>query len=177
MKTFWFQLLGLMIIIFGATYVTFNRQIITPFASLFTSKETIQQPRSDKNDYLKIIGTDGREKAELIIEIADEKQERSKGLGFRNSLATNSGMLFIHESPQKYTYWMKGMQFPIDIMWISGDTIADIIPNIPPPIEGQSDNTLERYASTVDVDKVLETNAGFVIQYNIQKGDKIVINR
>ena len=70
---------------------------------------------------------------------------------------------------------MKGMEFPIDIMWIAGDTIADIIPNIPPPIPGQGDDTLERYSSTVEVDKVLETNAGFVIQNNIQKGDKIVV--
>lgn len=66
------------------------------------------------------------------------------------------------------------MQIPIDIMWISGDTIADIIPNIPPPIPGQTDETLERYSSTVEVDKVLETNAGFVAKNNIQKGDKIV---
>ncbi len=60
-------------------------------------------------------------------------------------------------------------------MWVKDDTIADIIPNIPIPVEGQSDNTLERYSSTVDVNKVLETNAGFVNQYNIQKGDKIIV--
>lgn len=162
--------------IFAGTYITFNRQTVTPFTSLFARPVASGQVVAESKNLLKIIGNDGVAKAEIEIEIVDDKEERSKGLGYRESLATNSGMLFIHEDSQKYTYWMKGMQFPIDIMWLKGDTIADIIPNIPPPIAGQSDDTLERYASTVEVDRVLETNAGFVNQYNIQKGDKIVIN-
>lgn len=177
MKTFWFQLLGLMLVIFAGTYVTFNRQVVSPLGKIFAPQGSARPTASATKDILRIVGPNGTTKTELAIEIADEKEERSKGLGFRESLATDSGMLFIHEEPQKYTYWMKGMQFPIDIMWVSGDIIADIIPNVPQPIEGQGDDTLERYAPTVEVDKVLETNAGFVIQYNIQKGDKIVVRR
>lgn len=175
MKTFFFQALGLLLLIFAGTYITFNRSAVTPFTRMFAQPSAPGQAETEQRNVLRIVGADGVTKVELVIEIADEKEERSKGLGFRESLATDSGMLFIHEDLQKYTYWMKGMQFPIDIMWIKGDTIADIIPNIPPPIAGQTDETLERYASTVEVDRVLETNAGFVSQYGIQRGDKIVI--
>ncbi len=175
MKKFSFQVLGLIILIFGGTYLTFNAKYLTPLAGVFKQPATVQQNASDKTDKLAIIGVDGVTKAQLTIEIADTKEVRSKGLGYRESLATDSGMLFIHDNSQKYTYWMKGMEFAIDIMWIKGDTIMDIIPNVPPPIVGQTEDTLERYSSTVDVDTVLETNAGFVAEKNIEKGDKIKI--
>ncbi len=176
MKKFWFQLFGLVILISAATFLAFNQEYIKPLANMFKQSPAPKQVPLGQASSLKILGNDGSQKAQINIEIAKDKDTRSKGLGYRTSLATQSGMLFIHDVPQKYTYWMKGMEFPIDIMWISGDTIADIIPNIPPPIPGQNNDTLERYSSTVEVDKVLETNAGFVLQNNIQKGDKIVLD-
>lgn len=157
-----------------ATALAFNQQILKPLTSQLSPKST-PVPVNKKSQVLKIIGRDGNPKALLTIELADTPDKRTKGLGFRQSLASESGMLFIHEEAKKYTYWMKGMQFPIDIIWIKGDTIADIIANIPPPIKGQTDDTLERYSSTVEVDRVLETNAGFVSSRNIQKDDKIII--
>lgn len=177
MKTFWFQLLGLIIIIMIGTFLTFNTNVLIPFSKLFNNSPPAQQVATAQKDMLRIIGGDNTTKAQLAIEIADTKEKRSNGLGFRQSLATDSGMFFIHESPEKYTYWMKGMQFPIDIIWIKDDIILDIIPNIPPPIQGQTDDTLERYSSTVEVNRVLETNAGFVTSNNIQKGDKIIVEK
>lgn len=177
MKTFWLQLLGLVIIIMLGTFLTFNTNVLIPFSKLFNNNPPNQQVATVQKDMLRVIGGDNTTKAQLVIEIADTKEKRSKGLGFRQSLATDSGMLFIHESPEKYTYWMKGMQFPIDIIWIKDDIILDIIPNIPPPIQGQTDDTLERYSSTVEVNRALETNAGFVTSNNIQKGDKIIVEK
>lgn len=174
MKKFWFQIIGLMLLTLVAAFLTFNQDKAAPFFNLFkrTTQTTNPSP-STKLDTLTITAPDGTLRAKINIEIAKNKETRAKGLGYRASLASDSGMLFFHENSQKYTYWMKGMEFPIDIMWIKDDTIADIIPNVPRPIEGQSDDTLERYSPTVDVDKVLETNAGFVSEKNIQKGDKI----
>lgn len=175
MKKFFFQIFGLMIVILAAAFLVFNRQYLIPISNSFKISTRPSQVGTQQNDTLKIVGADGTEKATINIELAKTKELRAKGLGYRQSLATTSGMLFIHEAPEKFTYWMKGMEFPIDIIWISGDTIVDFIPNIPPPIKGQTEDTYERYSSTVAVDKVLETNAGFVNQYDIQKGDKIVV--
>lgn len=179
MKTFWFQIIGLTTLICVAAFLVFNQTYLTALISPFVKDSITTQVNkpsaSAQKSLLKITSPDGTEKARLNIEIANTKEKRNKGLGYRESLASDSGMLFIHDNSQKYTYWMKGMEFPIDIMWISGDTIADFIPNVPIPVEGQTDETLERYSSTVDVNRVLETNAGFINEKNIQKGDKIVV--
>ena len=168
-----------MILICLGTFLTFNQEYIRPIAQLLrpgglpTNKPAASAEKA--RETLKIVAPDGATKTELNIEIADEDAKRSKGLGYRQSLATNSGMLFLHDESRQYTYWMKGMQFPIDIMWIQDDTILNITEKAMPPVEGQSDDTLVRYPSQVNVNRVLETNAGFVSEYNIQKGDKIVL--
>lgn len=176
-KKFWFQLIGLSIVILGATFLAFNYRYLQPITSRLANSSKPKASANITAKNLKIADKNGNVKAGLLIEVADTNEKRAKGLGFRQSLATNSGMLFIHDTPKKYTYWMKGMNFPIDIMWIMGDEIADIIPNVPPPVEGQNDDTLERYSSTVDVDRVLEINAGFVLSNNIQVGDKILFEQ
>lgn len=176
-KKFWFQMVGLAVVILGATFLAFNYRYLQPFTSQLASSNRPKPTANINTKNLKIVDENGNNKAQLQVEVADSSEKRSKGLGYRQSLATDSGMLFIHDTAKKYTYWMKGMQFPIDIVWILDDEIADIIPNIPPPIEGQSDDTLERYSSTVDVNRVLETNAGFVAKNNIQTGDKIILEQ
>jgi uncharacterized protein len=176
MKKFWFQMIGLVVLILAATFLAFNQKYLTPLTKLF-----IQQPENTGQDNLgqvsiiKILSPDGVTKAQLKIELADNKEKRNQGLGNRASLATDSGMLFIHDETSVLTYWMKGMEFPIDFIWIKDDMVVDIIPNAAPPVPGQKDETLVRYAPTVPVNKVLETNAGFASENNIQKGDKIIV--
>ncbi|MBI2593489.1 DUF192 domain-containing protein [Candidatus Daviesbacteria bacterium] len=174
-KKFWFQMAGLSIVILGATFLAFNYKYLLPFTSQIKNSGKQNISVNSQTKILKIVDASGNIKVALDVEIADTNEKRNKGLGYRASLATNSGMLFIHTPTKKYTYWMKGMQFPIDIIWILNDKIVDILPNVPPPIEGQTDETLERYSSTVDINRVLETNAGFVITHDIQAGDRIVL--
>lgn len=180
MKTFWFQIIGLTTLICLAAFLVFNQTYLTALISPFlkdsiTNRVNTPVTNSVPNSILKIVGSDGTEKATLNIEVANTKEKRNKGLGYRESLASDSGMLFIHDNSQKYTYWMKGMQFPIDIMWVSENTIMDYVQSAMPPVENQADDTLVRYSSPVDVNKVLETNAGFITKNNIQKGDKIIV--
>lgn len=176
-KKFWFQLAGLVIVILGATFLAFNYKYLQPFTSQLANSGKPKPVVTTETSSLKIVDTNNNIKAVLEIEVADTNEKRSKGLGYRESLATNSGMLFIHTPTKKYTYWMKGMQFPIDIIWILNDKIVDILPNVVPPIEGQTDETLERYSPTVDINRVLETNAGFVAAHNIGAGDRIILEQ
>ena len=57
----------------------------------------------------------------LITSFSTTPDAQSKGLAIRDSLNENEGMLFIFETPQKYSFWMKDMKFPIDIIWINQD--------------------------------------------------------
>ncbi len=69
----------------------------------------------------------------IPVSIADTETERAQGLSGTTALQKGSGKLFIFERPAKYGFWMKDMQYPLDIVWIgSGFTVVDVIENILP---------------------------------------------
>jgi uncharacterized protein len=55
------------------------------------------------------------------VDVADTKALLEKGLSGRKFIATNQGMLFVFQAPGTYGFWMKDMNFPIDILWLDGD--------------------------------------------------------
>lgn len=107
----------------------------------------------------------------ILVEIADSEVKRIKGLGGRYSLGENRGMLFIFEKPDFYSFWMKGMKFPLDFIWIRGDKVVGITEEVLPP---RSENdTLTSFQSPEEADKVLEVNAGWIKKHSVKIGDKV----
>lgn len=106
----------------------------------------------------------------FFVELAITPKERERGLSRRKSLAENRGMLFLFGAPGKYHFWMRDMKFPLDFLWISGESIVDIDENIPPPKVSELRIEL---APDQPVDKVLEVNAGTIKQYGIKIGDTV----
>ncbi len=169
-KKFFFQIVGLLIIIFGGTILAFNQDLIPALGN----KTAFPSPAGNVQNVVQLLDTSTQQvKSQVRVDIADTKEKRSLGLGGRASLAGDSGMLFIMDQKNKPTFWMKGMLIPLDFLWIDGDKVADIIQNVQPPVEGQSDQTLQFYSPLVPVDKVLEVNAGFVAHFGIKVGDTI----
>lgn len=105
------------------------------------------------------------------VEIADTDEKRTQGLSVRTLLPQNHGMLFIFPQKNKYGFWMKDMNFPLDIIWIDSDTIVDISENVPPP--SSPTDQLKIYQPKIVIDKVLELNEGEVAKNNIEIGQKI----
>ena len=106
------------------------------------------------------------------LELAVTDTEREKGLGDRDSLAADSGMLFVYQNKDRYGFWMKGMRFPLDFVWIDGNRIVDLSENIPAPATpGDRPYELSPHAP---VDKVLEVNAGVIQKLGIRIGNTIV---
>lgn len=141
-----------------------NFEKITPFLPTVTSqtkKVVVVDPVS------------GQIKTTVEVEVADSTDERNRGLGGRESLEQNSGMLFIFAGADRYKFWMKGVKFPLDFIWIKDDEVIDLLPNVPTPEPSQADATLPIYTSVAPIDKVLEVNAGFIQQKNIKIGDKL----
>lgn len=108
----------------------------------------------------------------FFIEIADTPLTRSQGLSGRSSLNENEGMLFLFEAPETYSFWMKDMLFPIDIVWIRGERIVGFSEHAQPE-PGKSLTALTMYWPPEPVDTVLEINAGLIEKYNIRIGDRI----
>jgi uncharacterized membrane protein (UPF0127 family) len=57
----------------------------------------------------------------INIEIAESDEARARGLSGRTTLESGHGLLFVFPTPGMYGFWMKDMNFPIDIIWISDD--------------------------------------------------------
>lgn len=103
--------------------------------------------------------------------VVSSSQDQKKGLGKRESLPLNEGMLFMFDSTGSYPFWMKDMKFAIDIIWIDENKkVVDIVPNAPPE-PNKSDRGLTIYKPKGDVKYVLEVNAGLSTLNNIQIGD------
>lgn len=109
----------------------------------------------------------------IAVEIADDPAEQALGLGQRDSLAWGHGMLFLYERPGFYTFWMKGMRFPIDIVWLRDSRIVDLDPNV--PFEPGGNGPTLRPSSLVDA--VLEVPAGYALAHGWSLGDRVGFER
>jgi uncharacterized membrane protein (UPF0127 family) len=58
---------------------------------------------------------------EIFVDIADTSVKRMQGLSGRAALTNETGMLFVFEELVRPRFWMKDMNFSIDIIWISSD--------------------------------------------------------
>ncbi len=54
----------------------------------------------------------------IAVEIADTPTERSLGLSGRDLLKPGHGLLFVFDESGYYNFWMKEMNFAIDIIWL-----------------------------------------------------------
>ncbi len=107
----------------------------------------------------------------LITSLSTTPDAQSKGLAIRDSLNENEGMLFIFETPQKYSFWMKDMKFPIDIIWINQDgKIVHIEKNLPPCVFLLP---CPSYTPKDDSLYVLEVVSNFTNKFNINVGDPV----
>lgn len=105
---------------------------------------------------------------QILVEVVDTPEAIRKGLSGRPSLDGDKGMLFRFSEAEIYKFWMPDMHFPIDIIWISGDKVADIDENV--SNEFNSQNPIFYFPSR-PVESVLEVNAGFARKHNIKIGD------
>ena len=96
-------------------------------------------------------------------------QDKALGLGGRESLGKQAGMLFVYDEPDVYSFWMKGMLIPIDIIWLHEGRIVDITSTIAPQKGPEEDLTL--YSPKSEVSLVLEVNSGWASENSLSIGD------
>lgn len=113
----------------------------------------------------------------VLAQVADSDEERRIGLSQTGFLAENEGLLFDFQFQEgdnrRPQFWMKGMSIPIDIIWIADEKIAQIHKNVEPPEENAADSNLKLYVPNDPIDYVLEVNAGFSDNNNLQIGDSV----
>lgn len=107
---------------------------------------------------------------EVKVDLAITAGEQEMGLSGRENLLENTGMLFVFEKEGIYPFWMKDMNFPIDMIWINGGMRVVYI---------QENATPESYPEIFDpktnAKYVLEVPAGFSKNNNLKVGDKVLL--
>ena len=80
-------------------------------------------------------------------------------------------MLFIFGNGRASDFWMFGMRFPLDLIWISSDcTVADITPQVPAPEPDTPASQLEFYNPASPASHTFEINAGEAEKHGITVG-------
>ncbi len=111
----------------------------------------------------------------IIADMVSEPDEVKKGLSGRDGLGVNEGMLFVFREKTITPFWMKDMNFSIDIIWVADDRIVGIVERIRPEVDVPLDE-LTLYYPPVPVDLVLEISAGRARLLRARVGDEIIVS-
>ncbi len=92
--------------------------------------------------------------------------EQEKGLGGRKKLHFNAGMIFLYDVKANRCFWMKDMQFAIDIIWV--DDAKKVT-----AIEHNVDPATYPNAFCHDAKYVIELNADEAAKAGIKQGQQL----
>ena len=105
------------------------------------------------------------------VEIAQTDAQRARGLMFRDYMARNHGMLFIHSVEEPLAYWMKNTHIALDIFYFdAGRRLVSVSKRTPPCTRGDD---CPPYRSEGPTLYVLELNSGTADRLHARKGDQL----
>ncbi len=106
------------------------------------------------------------------VEVADTPDRMRRGLSGRSRLGEGRGMVFPYARAEHHGFWMYDMHFDIDIIWIRGDRIVDVISRAPHDSPGE----LPVYRPAEPADLVLEVPAGTAERLGWKIGDRVTVD-
>lgn len=107
-------------------------------------------------------------RSKIHATIADTEELQNRGLGGRLSMPEQDGMLFIFPTDLVQNFWMKDMNFPIDIVWINASKhVTGVTSNI------ATSTYPNLFSSPSAVRYVLELNAGSASRFGLKKGVQV----
>ena len=110
--------------------------------------------------------------AAVKVEYARTSEERAQGLMFRQSMATDHGMLFVFEEAEYQSFYMKNCFFPQDMLFLDAKgTVVDLTENFEPC----RDDPCRTYTSRQKALYVLELNAGQVKKHGLKIGSALTL--
>ena len=109
---------------------------------------------------------------EIFVEVADSEEERKRGLMWRKKLNNNAGMLFVFKDSSIRYFWMKNTFIRLDMAFVDTNMVIRTIRTT-----AKTNDSTTIYSSFVPVQYVLEVNAGWFEQHNIEPGDTITFDK
>lgn len=140
-------ILALLLVLF-VSFARSSKDTVTPIS--FTKKATIGD-------------------VQISLGVAKSEKEHEMGLSYQKELGFDQGLLFLFEDTIPHGIWMKKMNFPIDVLWLSDTgTILYIKEAFSP------DSYPEVVSPKVPASMVLELSSGFVRRHQIGVGDQVI---
>lgn len=107
----------------------------------------------------------------ITIQIAENEQERDQGLMWKYSMPEDDGMLFVFDTEELLTFWMKNTYISLDMVFADkSGNIVSISSEATPLSEAP-------ISSGAPAKYVVEVNGGFCAKYGISVKDKIEYER
>jgi uncharacterized membrane protein (UPF0127 family) len=109
----------------------------------------------------------------VIAETMLRDEDQMRGMMFRDSLAKDRGMLFIHPTEANVPYWMYQVRIPLDIIWMDHQRrIVEISANTP-ACTSKSSRDCPNYGGHEKARYVLELAGGGAALYGLHVGDAL----
>ena len=99
--------------------------------------------------------------------------DQMRGMMFRDALAKNRGMLFVHTTDENHPYWMYQVRIPLDIIWMDHSRrIVEISANAPPCSTAPA-HDCPSFGGHEKSRYVLELAGGGAALYGLKMGDQL----
>lgn len=106
----------------------------------------------------------------LKLDYATTEATREKGLGGRESIPSDYGMLFVFSRDDRYGFWMKDTLVPLDMFWLDAQgQVVSIAQNV------ATSSFPSVFYPSAPARYVLETIAGFAQEHNIATGTPLLL--
>ncbi len=117
--------------------------------------------------HIRIFFPDGKT---IFADLVKSEEDRARGLMFRKTLNEDQGMLFVFESEGFYSFWMKNMNFSIDILWLDRQKRIVHLEREVPPCKKEP---CPSYVPALPAKYVLELKAGSIEKMKLKLNDRI----
>ena len=108
----------------------------------------------------------------IRAEVMMKQDDLLRGMMYRDSLAEDRGMLFVHKKPGPYRYWMYQVKMPLDIIWMdSVRRIVEIAPKAPPCTKEPKECAM--YGGHAESQYALELAGGVAEKHGLKVGDTL----
>ncbi|MBN2380234.1 DUF192 domain-containing protein [candidate division WOR-3 bacterium] len=107
---------------------------------------------------------------EISLEVVRESKDIRQGLMFRDTLASNAGMLFVFPQDHLSPFWMKNTYVPLSIAFVSKDSIIVGVISRMEPLD-----TVTKHMPGLPYRFAIEMNAGWFEAHGVKVGARIKI--
>jgi uncharacterized membrane protein (UPF0127 family) len=109
----------------------------------------------------------------VLVETMLRDVDQMRGMMFRDALAKDRGMLFVHTADENHPYWMYQVRIPLDMIWMDHSRrIVEIAANAP-PCPSASARECPSFGGHEKSRYVLELAGGGAALYGLKVGDQL----